>query len=186
MSFFDRCSYRNSMYMEFYSEKKIESPRIALDSLKHANTRMNRWIYSRSIAILKIKDDQAVFVNYILAKVPFFLFFFTPFYALFFWLVYSRKKFTYMEHMIFVFHIFSFVFLAMLILRLPDAIFGFEFFQKSLFLFFGPFYFYKAMRYFYGQKRLMTLLKFVFLNIMFLMGFTIATILFVAASAATY
>lgn len=186
MSFVESYYSRNMMYIDFYSEKKIENPQIALDSLHHLNTPMRRWLYSRAVAFTKINDNPSSFINYLTSKVPFFLFFFTPFYAFFFWLIYSRKKFSYMEHMIFVFHIFSFVFLSLLILRIPDIIFNIDVFQKLLFLIFGPIYFYKALRNFYGQKRFITILKFVFLNIIFFLGFGLGTVLFVVANAAIY
>ncbi len=91
-----------------------------------------------------------------------------------------------MEHMVFIFHIFSFIFLAMLILILPDLLIGSQILIGFLFLLVGPFYFYKALRNFYGQSRLVTLIKFVFLNTVFVMGLTFAALIFVAASAAVY
>jgi len=100
-------------------------------------------------------------------KIPFFLFFFTPMYAFFFWLLYSKAKYTYMEHMVFIFHIFSFIFLAMLISLLPDVLFGFDVFSTLLFGLIGPFYLYKALRNFYKQNRLITIIKFVSLNFVF-------------------
>lgn len=186
MSFAKKYYSRNLMYIDFYSEKKIENPRIALDSLHHLNTPKHRWLYSRAVAFTKINDNPSSFITYLTSKVPFFLFFFTPFYAFFFWMIYSREKFSYMEHMIFVFHIFSFVFLALLILRIPDIIFNTGIFQKLLFVILGPIYFYKALRNFYGQKRIITIFKFVFLNIIFFLGFSLGTLLFVVANAAIY
>ena len=125
-------------------------------------------------------------MNYVISKIPFFLFFFTPFFALSFWLIYARKKYTYMEHMIFIFHIFSFIFLAMLLFIVPDLIIGSQFLLACLFIFIGPIYFYKALRNFYEQNRALTLIKFVFLNTVFVIGLTFATMIFVAASAAVY
>jgi hypothetical protein len=186
MSLMKSYTERFSLYNDFYEKYKIKNAEIALDSLHHKNTSFNRWIYSKNITVDKIKENPSAFIKYVISKIPFFLFFFTPFFAFFFWLVYSKKKYTYMEHMIFIFHIFSFIFLAMLLFILPDFIIGTKFFVGCLFVFIGPIYFYKALRNFYGQGRVITLIKFVFLNTVFVIGLTFAAMIFVAASAAIY
>lgn len=177
---------RLKLYQEFYTVHKIKNPAVALDSLKHKNTRFNRWIYSKNRTWEKIKENPGEFLNFCMSKIPFFLFFFTPFFAFFFWLLYSRKRYTYMEHMIFIFHIFSFVFLAMLLFTLPDLLLKSQFLLSALFLFIGPFYFYKALRNFYQQSRIVTLIKFVFLSTIFTIGLSTAAVLFVAITAAMY
>ena len=141
---------------------------------------------SKNEAIEQIKKNPTDFFNYLTEKTPFFVFFFTPFYALFFWLIYSKKKYTYMEHMIFIFHIFSFIFLAMLIILVPDTLLGNEIFGGILFGLVGPFYYYKAMRNFYKQNRLITIIKFIFLNIVFCVSATISGLVFFAITAAMY
>jgi hypothetical protein len=186
MSLMKSYTERFSLYNDFYEKYKIKNAEVALDSLHHRNNSFNRWIYSKNITVDKIKENPSAFIKYVISKIPFFLFFFTPFFAFFFWLVYSKKKYTYMEHMIFIFHIFSFIFLAMLLFILPDFIIGTKFFVGCLFVFIGPIYFYKALRNFYGQGRVITLIKFVFLNTVFVIGLTFAAMIFVAASAAIY
>ncbi|GAB5399185.1 MAG: hypothetical protein Aureis2KO_07700 [Aureisphaera sp.] len=177
---------RFSLYYDFYDATKIEDPVRALDSLKHKNTSYNRWAYQKNEVFEQIKEHPAEFATYLFEKTPFFVFFFTPFYALFFWLIYSKKKYTYMEHMIFIFHIFSFIFLAMLIALLPDYLIGQEVFVAALFLLIGPFYFYKALRNFYKQNRFITIIKFIFLNFVFGISATISAILFFTVTAAMY
>ncbi len=186
LPFFESYKERFSTYNDFYDSSKIKNSKIALDSLHHKPTRFNKWLYSRLPAIDKIQKSPFAFLQYLMAKIPFFLFFFTPFFAFFFLLLYSNKKHTYMEHMIFIFHIFSFVFLGMLIFTIPDLLLNTQFFISVLFLLLGPFYFYKALRNFYKQSRIITLIKFVILNIVFLFGFGTAALLFVIASAAMY
>ena len=177
---------RFETYQNFYSTHKIKNSSQALDSLNHKNNGTNRWLYSKNITGEKITENPVAFLNYMMGKIPFFLFFFTPFYAFFFWILYSRKRYTYMEHMVFIFHIFSFTFLAMLIFTLPDLILDTEFFTTLLFLVLGPLYFYKALRNFYQQSRLLSIIKFTFLSIVFTIGFTSSAILFVILSAAIY
>ncbi len=186
MSFINSYSKRFSLYNEYYEKTKIKSPLAALDSLHHQNTAFNRWVYSKNVTLEKIEEKPSEFINYVISKIPFFLFFFTPFYALFFWLIYSWQKYTYMEHTVFIFHIFSFIFLAMLLFLIPDLIIGTQFLVVCLFILIGPIYFYKALRNFYGQSRPVTLIKFVFLNTVFVIGLSFAAIIFVAASAAVY
>ncbi|MCW5520127.1 DUF3667 domain-containing protein [Aureitalea sp. L0-47] len=180
---------RFMLYRDFYKATEISNPAIALDSLKHRNNAYNRWAYSKNESIEKIEKNPGDFMEYLLEKTPFFLFFFTPVYALFFWLVYSAKKYTYMEHMIFIFHIFSFVFLAGIICMIPDSIIsgGNDNIVFSIVLtLVGPFYFYKALRNFYQQNRLLTIIKFIFLNWIFWIGATIAAALFFSVTAAMY
>lgn len=91
-----------------------------------------------------------------------------------------------MEHLVFIFHILSFVFLAILICLIPDLIFGTDAFMGITLSFIGPFYFYKALRNFYKQSRLITIIKFVLLNIVFFISATIAATIFFTLTAATY
>ena len=182
----NRVVERFILYNKFYEYSDIKDPKTALDSIGHENTSYNRWFYNKNRTIERIKDDPYGFVDYLSSKIPFFLFFFTPFFALFFWLIYSKKKYSYVEHMIFIFHIFSFLFLAMLISLIPDTILGDEIFVAILFGLIGPFYFYKALRNFYKQSRIITILKFIFLNIVFLISANVAALLFFTVTAAVY
>jgi Protein of unknown function (DUF3667) len=177
---------RFTLYNKFYEHSEIKNASVALDSLGHANTTLNRWMYNKNKTIERIEENPYGFFNYMTSKTPFFLFFFTPFFAFFFWLIYSKKKYTYVEHIIFIFHIFSFLFLSMLLILLPDLILGSELLLAILFLIIGPFYFYKALRNFYKQSRIITILKFVFLNIVFLVSATFAAVLFFSVTAAIY
>ena len=173
-------------YRKFYKNTKIKNTEIALDSLKHNKTGINKWIYSKNDAVDRVSENPYGFANYLMSKIPFFLFFFAPFFAFFFWIFYSMKKYNYMEHLIFIFHIFSFVFLLVLICFIPDLIIGNTIFSAIAITFIGPFYFYKALRNFYKQSRLLTIFKFMLLNITFFIGSTIAALIFFSISAAVY
>ena len=182
----ERTLTRIMLYRNFYEAHEIKNTKLALDSLKHRDNRLNRWIYEKNDAVERVIDNPYGFLDYMMGKVPFFLFFFTPIFAFFFWLIYSKKDYTYIEHMVFIFHIFSFIFLALLILIIPDSLIDDAIFSSILFGLIGPFYFYKALRNFYKQGRLVTILKFVFLNIVFAFSATTAALLFFAISAAIY
>lgn len=182
----NRVVKRIVQYRTFYNTTEIKDPKSALDSLGHHNTAYNRWLYSKNNSMDRIKDDPFGFANYMMGKTPFFLFFFAPLFAFFFWLIYSKKKYTYMEHMIFIFHIFSFIFLALLIAIIPDTLIGDQLIGGILFMLIGPFYFYKALRNFYQQNRLITIIKFIFLNHVFWISAIFAALIFFGITAATY
>jgi hypothetical protein len=182
----NRIVTRFSLYRDFYEVYNIKSPTAALDSLKHNNTAFNRWIYGKNKVADRIQENPYSFFNYLLSKTPFFLFFFTPFFSFFFWILYSRKKYSYIEHIVFIFHIFSFIFLGLLICLIPDSFLNNAVFSGILFSLIGPFYFYKALRNFYKQSRLLTIIKFVFLNIVFGISATMAAALFFSISTAIY
>ncbi len=171
-------------FYEFYEETEITDPKLAIDSLNYTTSRTNLWLYSKMDTVDRVKSNPARFARYMASKTPFFLFFFSPLFALFFWLIYSKKKFNYMEHLVFIFHIFSWVFLVLLIALLPDKlIFKEDYIAGILLLLVGPFYFYKALRNFYKQKRAVTFIKFVFLNFVFWIGTSLFAIIFFAITA---
>lgn len=174
------------LFRDYYNDKEIKHPDTALDSLQIEKTRFNRWLYSRNKSLDHIGDSPKDFINYLFSKVPFFVFFFAPIYTLFLWLLYARSKFTYMEHLGFIFHIFSFSFLALIIATIPDLIFDVTYFTQIIIILIGPIYFYLALRKFYGQSHIKTALKYLFLNIVFFISSIIAAIVFFAGTAALY
>ena len=95
-------------------------------------------------------------------------------------------KHNYMEHVILIFHIFSFMFLGMLLLALPDFIIGSSVLTTLFIFLICPFYFYKALRNFYKERRLRTLLKFLILNFVFLVLSGMSAFIFLLITAATY
>lgn len=186
MNSLKRLIYKFTTFNEFHDKNKIENSATALDSLKFDNSAYNRFIYKKVISYEKIKTNPTAFINYMFSKTPFFLFFFSPIFALFFLIIYRLKKFGYVAHVIFIFHIFSFLFLAMILLSIPDLIFGITLLVPILFLIIGPIYFYKALRNFYGQNRFITILKFVFLSFIFSISASFAALLFFTVTAAIY
>lgn len=177
---------RAALYAEYHYQYPEESVAEALKKLGHQNNFSNRWLYLRMITIRKIIKDPEGFRDFLAPKFPFFIFFFTPVFGFFFWLIYSKRRFLYMEHLIFLFHIFSFYFLSKLILLIPELILKKSFFE-FLFLFTVlPVYLYKALRRFYQDKPWMTLLKFLILGFIFNVCFIIGILIFVAGSVVMY
>lgn len=186
LGYLDKQFTKWSYFQDFYDKTQISDPDLALDSLKYKKTGFNKWLYSKNNSVKKIEEDPISFLSYLQSKVPFFIFFFAPIYALFFWLIYAKKKYNYMEHLVFIFHIFGFVFLALLICLIPEFLLKTDFLSGIFFVIIGPFYLYKALRNFYKQSRIITLIKFVILNITFLLSITFIALLFFSITAAAY
>ena len=175
------------LFQEFYRATDIADTDKALDSLKYSKSKTNVWLYNKTEAIDRIEKNPLRFFNYLASKTPFFIFFFAPIYALFFWLIYSKKRANYMEHLVFIFHIFSWVFVVLLVCLIPDKLLPTQTLLVGVVLgLIGPFYFYKALRNFYKQSRVITIIKFVFLNIVFWIGTSLFALIFFALTAAFY
>jgi soluble cytochrome b562 len=161
-------------YQTYYEEHKVIDPATALTEMKHDNTKYNQSIYEKNILLQKISSDPSILVDIILPKLPVFLFLFTPILTLFLWLLYARRDFTYMEHLIFAFNTFTFTFLSMILLYIIKWLsLGYVDLTEFFFWFVGPFYLYKSMRNFYGQNRIKTILKFLLVSFIFVVGLLI-------------
>ncbi|WP_419212376.1 DUF3667 domain-containing protein [Maribacter sp. X9] len=144
----------------------------------------NKITYRLAHSLVEIEKRPGTFISTILAKLPFATFFFLPFFSMFIWLVYIRKKYTYTDHLIFSFHNQSLLFILLIVSYLVNAIFNIE--TDGLFLLIFAFYLYKAMRNFYQQGRVKTIIKYVFLNTIFFILGCIGIIIVIAASVFTY
>lgn len=165
-------------YYDFYEEHKIADPATALAQMEHNNSLYNQSVYEKNVLIQKISSDPTILVDIILPKLPVFLFLFTPFLTLFLWLLYARRNFTYMEHLIFAFNTFTFTFLCMILITLIQWLsWNYVNLTQFFFLFIGPFYLYKSMRNFYGQRRFKTIIKFLLVSFIFAVGLLLGGIL---------
>jgi hypothetical protein len=112
---------------------------------------------------------------------PYLLFISLPLYAAVLKFLYIRRKqFYYVDHALFLIYLYIFTFLFLLIyFGMMELKKSFDHWSIGLVMFvlmlYGIYYAYKAMRKFYGQTRLKTVLKFILLNIF---AFTIVTFLF--------
>lgn len=187
----DSLSYLNSsitkfnIYSYFYSETRILNPEQAIDSLEYPPTQFNKWLYKKGIDWNIIKENPGLFVDYFINKLPFIIFFYLPLFTLFIWLLYAKHPFTYMEHLIFTFHVQTVFFilyaLGILFNYLLDESWSFTL-ANIVF----AFYLYKALRVFYSQSRVKTFVKFILLNFIFFTLAGIATAISVVASFAIY
>jgi len=174
-----------NVYSKFYQETGIKNSKLALDNLNYTETTYNRWLYKKVLDWNIIKEKPELFVNYFINKLPFIIFFYLPFFALFTWLLYVRSSFNYMEHLIFTFHVQTTFFVLFTLALIFDLVFTGNYGMGFTFFIF-MFYLYKAMRKFYGQKPVKTLVKFMFLSGIFFILATIATVISVITSFAIY
>ncbi|MDR6301276.1 DUF3667 domain-containing protein [Mesonia maritima] len=185
LDFFKRSLEKIEIYNS-YSKKHPETfVHEALKDLKHENNFYNQWLYKRVLVIEEITENPTAFINYVMGKLPFVIFFFIPVFTLVLWLTYGRLNFTYMEHLVFSFHTQTMLFFMMTFGLILTSLFSTAFIRSVVILLF-LFYLYKALRNFYKQKRWKTILKFVFLNVIFIILAFITTILEVIFSLVIY
>ncbi|WP_084625654.1 DUF3667 domain-containing protein [Salinimicrobium xinjiangense] len=185
MGFAQAVTTRWKVFSDHYKKTEMRNPHVAMDSLNYADTSFNQWFYKKTVDAERFSSDSDLFWNYFYGKVPFIIFFYLPVFALFIWLLYLRRPFTYMEHLIFTFHNQTTWFILFGISINLDAVMGtnlFSWIAAGLFLF----YLYKAFRRFYGQGRVKTLLKFIIINFIFFILAIIAAVFSVLASFAIY
>ncbi|NEV94592.1 DUF3667 domain-containing protein [Psychroflexus sp. YR1-1] len=125
----------------------------AITALGMEDTLMNQVKFEFMLGYTRLIENPTGFVNFLLPKFPFFLFFFIPLFTLFNTLLYIRRKIPYTHHLIFNYNQQT-VFLILLFLNL---ILGFISLWIWLLIYF--FYLYKSMRKFYEQGRFKTILK---------------------------
>jgi hypothetical protein len=167
MNRWKRFGKRIDIYSDFYSENKTLNAPQALAQIEHHNNASNRWLYKKVIDFNFFKENPDVAYSYFISKLPIVIFLFMPFFALFIKLLYIRKnRFTYMEHLIFAFHVQSLLFVLLTITLILDYFLKTSLFT-SLAMFVFLFYLYKAMRHFYEQGRFKTIVKFIILNTLF-------------------
>ena len=168
---------KNDFFKKLNSFSNINSDNVSevLDSLGYEKTRYNRFLF------LKTKEAEDTFSNKKKAKVygrkflsksSLVMLFLLPFFGLLVWLLYVRHNYSYTDHLIFVFHTQTVLFILLFFFMLLDRLLSTDIFTILLFPLFG-FYLYKAIRNFYGQKRLNTILKQVILSI----GYTLLTVI---------
>nr|WP_299385257.1 DUF3667 domain-containing protein [Allomuricauda sp.] len=155
--------------MEFFSNMikhdSLESFEEARNKYGIENKMGHRMAYNTSNSLLRVIKEPGSFVNATLSKLPFVIFFFLPLFTIFIWMVYIRKKYTYTDHLIFSFHNQSLLFILLILSLIIDTIFDTA--TAGVFLLIFGIYLYKAMRKFYGQGRIKTILKYIFLNTIF-------------------
>jgi len=146
-------------------QNKFYTYQEALNLLKIEPSFESKTTFGAARSIVKVSRQPGSFLNYLISKIPIIIFLFLPFFSIFIWLIYNKQRYSYMDHLIFGFHNQSMFLLLLIIALIIELIFRIE--LSGLFFLIFLFYLYKAMRNFYGQGRVKTFLKFIFLNTIF-------------------
>lgn len=153
-----------------------------LDSIQEfgkAEDRYSSFEYSVIKKVLTVTENNTIdqiiekFRASFLHDFPKVLFIYLPIFAFFLWLFHNKKKWYYFDHGIFTLHYFSFLLLLILILFLTDKIFlllaksSITNFLSGVIYFVGfgwmLYYFFPAHHRFYGESRLISFIKTIFL-----------------------
>ncbi len=160
-------------FQHYYNTKPNLSNETALDNLGYEKTFWNRFYYQEIITVNKnlqqLREDGGKnYIKKIISTTSISLFVFLPIFTLFLMLLYFRRNYTYMEHLVFVFNTQTVFFLLLAIFLLLNLLFNIE---NTAWVFVTVFvvYLYKAMRNFYQQSRTKTIVKFIILNSFYLL-----------------
>ncbi|MGB3590913.1 MAG: DUF3667 domain-containing protein [Nonlabens sp.] len=187
MNRFNRFFTQFEDYQNFVKNNESVKANEALSKLGHKPSTYNAILYNRAVAMQEIFQDPYTLGEVLIPKLPVFLFLFTPVITLFLWLLYARRDYNYMEHLVFSFNVQGFIFLSLIIMMLVEWLsFGYVVLYSFFFSLIGPFYLYKAMRNFYRQGRIKTILKFLFINFVYLLSVMLGLLLLIAVGIATY
>lgn len=181
---FSRTMAKMNFFYVVIKRDSIYSFQDAIQKYQIENRRNNRMPYKASASLMRVMDSPGSFINATLGKLPFVIFFFLPMFTGFIWLVYIRKKYTYTDHLIFSFHNQSLLFILLILSLIIDTLFGTA--SAGWFLLIFGVYLYKAMRNFYGQGRFKTIVKYIFLNTIFVFLAFFTMIILFTGSAFTY
>lgn len=155
------------------TEYQVESV-AQLDSLnKIKNIPIGKYHGTRfALKTYEIQDNekQERIQDFILHNLSKVLFIYMPIFAFWLWLFHNKKKFLYFDSAIFTLHYFSFLLLIITILNIANATLEWLAFSNVIstllaiaVFFYSIFYFFRAHRRFYGEKRFIANIKGVFI-----------------------
>ena len=174
-------------FLKYQKKKPDETSNDALDSLNYPKNFQNKFLYERSKTmsqVFKSSDSFDKFLGQALSYGSISLFIFLPFFSLFLKLFYIRRKYTYVDHLIFVFHIQTIFFTVLTLVVLLGLFANTE--DLWVFIFVFLFYLFLAMKKFYQQGNLKTLAKFLMLNFVYLILGIVGTFFVTLISFALY
>lgn len=182
--FWDRVGNKLLIYNTLVRKKEYREYRELREVYGFPNQSEDRVLFRMTRSSYKAVSEPGEFIQDILPKLPFATFFFLPIFTSFIWITYIRKSFTYTENLIFCFHNQSALFILLIISFLSDLIFGLDT-SWLAFLIFAA-YLYQAMRVFYGDGWFKTLIKYIFLNTIFVILASLGVIALILGSVLTY
>ncbi|WP_255513237.1 hypothetical protein [Lutibacter sp. Hel_I_33_5] len=149
-------------YQKKHPDSNIDT---ALDTLGYDKNFTNRFLYTRAKTVNSFsesKESREQYFSEMLSYGSVSLFILLPFFTLFLKFYYIRRKYTYVDHLIFVFHLQT-VFFMLFSIFYVLKIFGVN---PELWIFILLFllYLYLALKKFYQQGYFKTFIKFLLLN----------------------
>lgn len=160
--------FRLDVFKRFNKKHPNFSIDQSLDSLGYEKTFFNRFLFDRSKTLNRIGEDQETFFEFLKSSTSYgagALFVLLPVFTLFLSLFYIRRKYNYVEHLIFVFHTQT-VFFLLLSLYFILSIFVTDA-KLWIFIILFLLYLFLAMKNFYQQGKFKTFIKFLVLNFVY-------------------
>ena len=142
----------------------------ALDELGIEQSYWNVFYYNKARDFNEAMSSSEYWkewVDRVLSRVSVALFFLLPVFTMIVSLLYFRHRYNYTENLVFVFHVQTVFFLMLMIFMIIGRFSDSEW-MTGIFLLIFLFYLYKAMRTFYEQGRFKTIVKFIMLNLFFM------------------
>jgi hypothetical protein len=172
-------------YQKKYPDSKID---VALDRLGYDKNFTNRFLFTRARAVSSLvkKDNRENYLTDLLSYASISLFIFLPIFTLFLKLFYIRRKYTYIDHLIFVFHTQTVFFMLLTLLYLITFFTSVTLDSAWVFMLLFLVYLFIAMKIFYAQGYFKTFIKFILLNTMYLFIGTIGIVIVGLISFAFY
>ncbi|MEO9891531.1 DUF3667 domain-containing protein [Aurantibacter sp.] len=164
-SFIARQNKKQDFFRTVITKDTIYDFEQAVEKYDISNTFENNLTFNLAHGTIGLLQQPGSFISSMISKLPFAIFFFLPAFALFIWLVYIRKKYSYTDHLIFSFHNTSLFFILLIISYLIEWITNFN--VNWVFLILFCFYLFISMKRFYQQSFIKTSIKYVFLNTIF-------------------
>lgn len=141
----------------------ITDTRKIMDSLNIENTFWNRFYYGEVVKFAK--TDFNDLKDYFVSKLPWIIFFMMPVFAFILKIVYIRKRYLFVDHLIFAFHLHAFYFMIGILYVITSTITGYE--PDALANGSTIIYTLFALKNFYGQGWIKTLLKSIVLFLLY-------------------
>jgi hypothetical protein len=142
----------------------------ALDELGIEQSYWNVFYYNKARDFNEAMSSSEYWkewVDRVLSRVSVALFFLLPVFTMIVSLLYFRHRYNYTENLVFVFHVQTVFFMLLMIFMIIGRFSESEWIT-GIFLTIFLFYLYKAMRTFYEQGRFKTIVKFIMLNLFFM------------------
>jgi len=144
-----------------------ENAKLKINISENKTTKSNSFLNKLQTLFLEnvenSKQNPQAFIDFMLPKIPFVLFFLMPFISLISRLFYWRRSFSYTEHLVLNYYLFSTFFIVFSLSELFSALFDYDF--GWLFFLVNVIYILRTFKQFYKQNYFKTILKLVFIFI---------------------